>query len=830
MLALHALRSPSHLPQVLTCRMEELLEAEARQLAEGFSVAGATALVDLQHQVGLLRGTHTLLAQHLKLPTWRDMWEAADAAAVAAPDSGCGSGVAAAAISSLLSIAQRGVFDSAAQTLLPAAHVPQPELPAPAGQHSASRALHALLAGYSRSFGAQHMAALHQLVGSAGLAALMEALVARFEGLVQVRQRGGRAACGNGLPPSCQAGSIKAAVGCEGAACTGLCTVVLCPSHHAMKCSCACIDAPRLQGPLSSALVELQHLLPSDLQEAPSCEQRASAEQLLCSYQARLSATLEQPSLSRAALCHLQEAGNCLLLLQMVEACTASGSSAAFMQVAPLLGVQAADRGAADGSACLTMPPPDELSRFQRLLLGPDAHLVVGLPKLLVQSAELRAWEATQGTQLLATCMQRVDAAARQLQAALLRGCTASPPQATPVRQPHGGAAVEPSSLPPAEAAGVRASMQGVLGELAQSVASCNAYSEAGSSPLPATRQAMRYAAASQQLAPSSSAGSEAGDGDEADDGMSRSLEGEELDAAGPFGDALVEVTASWQASEGEAEASHCRQAELLSPGWPRSAVASSGQASPAGSITGNEAAASPKSDSGDALPITSLIGELLQDVEGRPAGAHAAAVPAPVTWTVGSEADGCGDSSTSGHSDGAGSDKGSASASPHGASKLAAGVAAAARQALGRSLSPFASCGAGAWYWGALLAWLRLNASMQGLNLNLNHPACPCAAVWDGQDAEDDDTASGSKDSPRQPLHNSAQRNSRGGAGRPQPAVTPLGPLHSGAALEEMYDEVADLSAAQQTEVRGCWGAGHGPSVRIGGMPAACAQTHART
>ena len=35
-------------------------------------------------------------------------------------------------------------------------------------------------------------------------------------------------------------------------------------------------------------------------------------------------------------------------------------------------------------AACLTTPHTD-LSVFQRLVLGPDAHLVVGLPKLLVQ-------------------------------------------------------------------------------------------------------------------------------------------------------------------------------------------------------------------------------------------------------------------------------------------------------------------------------------------------------------------------------------------------------------------------------------------------------------
>lgn len=57
-----------------------------------------------------------------------------------------------------------------------------------------------------------------------------------------------------------------------------------------------------------------------------------------------------------------------------------------------------------------------QASHFQRLLLGPDAEKVRGPAMLLTQTAELRAWRATQGVDVMGPCLQRVQEWAVQLQ------------------------------------------------------------------------------------------------------------------------------------------------------------------------------------------------------------------------------------------------------------------------------------------------------------------------------------------------------------------------------------------------------------------------------
>ena len=179
---------------------------------------------------------------------------------------------------------------------------------------------------------------------------------------------------------------------------------------------------------------------------------------------------------------------------------------------------------------------------FQRLVLGPDAHLVVGLPKLLVQvspgrccrhclpqlsvlpcscwcrhclpgpphamvpaieraaaaakrqhqswlhasdscpsyapqSAELAAWNATTGWQLMPTCMDRVSAAAQQLQT-LLAGAAAEGASAAAAAAAAGAAQGAASSAGAHTASpGVRDSMHGVLGELSRHVATVQQHS-----------------------------------------------------------------------------------------------------------------------------------------------------------------------------------------------------------------------------------------------------------------------------------------------------------------------------------------------------------------
>jgi hypothetical protein len=57
-----------------------------------------------------------------------------------------------------------------------------------------------------------------------------------------------------------------------------------------------------------------------------------------------------------------------------------------------------------------------QASHFQRLLLGPDAEKVRGPAMLLTQTAELRAWRATEGVDVLGPCLQKLQAWAVQLQ------------------------------------------------------------------------------------------------------------------------------------------------------------------------------------------------------------------------------------------------------------------------------------------------------------------------------------------------------------------------------------------------------------------------------
>jgi hypothetical protein len=100
-------------------------------------------------------------------------------------------------------------------------------------------------------------------------------------------------------------------------------------------------------------------------------------------------------------------------------------STPQFMQVAPLLGIWADPgqdgKGLQLADACLRMPPvPDPASRsnshFERMVLGPVAQLVRGVPLGIVQAGELRAWEATRGWDLLPPAMQAVTAEAEQVQ------------------------------------------------------------------------------------------------------------------------------------------------------------------------------------------------------------------------------------------------------------------------------------------------------------------------------------------------------------------------------------------------------------------------------
>lgn len=62
-----------------------------------------------------------------------------------------------------------------------------------------------------------------------------------------------------------------------------------------------------------------------------------------------------------------------------------------------------------------------QASHFQRLLLGPDAEKVRGPGMLLTKTAELRAWRATEGVDMLGPCMERMQVWAVQLQQ-LLQG------------------------------------------------------------------------------------------------------------------------------------------------------------------------------------------------------------------------------------------------------------------------------------------------------------------------------------------------------------------------------------------------------------------------
>lgn len=57
-----------------------------------------------------------------------------------------------------------------------------------------------------------------------------------------------------------------------------------------------------------------------------------------------------------------------------------------------------------------------QASHFQRLLLGPDAEKVRGPAMLLTQTAELRAWRATEGIDVLGPCLEKLQVWAVQLQ------------------------------------------------------------------------------------------------------------------------------------------------------------------------------------------------------------------------------------------------------------------------------------------------------------------------------------------------------------------------------------------------------------------------------
>jgi hypothetical protein len=63
-----------------------------------------------------------------------------------------------------------------------------------------------------------------------------------------------------------------------------------------------------------------------------------------------------------------------------------------------------------------------QASHFQRLVLGPDAEKVRGPAMLLTQTAELRAWRATEGIDVLGPCLQQVQEWAGRLQQQLRTG------------------------------------------------------------------------------------------------------------------------------------------------------------------------------------------------------------------------------------------------------------------------------------------------------------------------------------------------------------------------------------------------------------------------
>lgn len=173
--------------------------------------------------------------------------------------------------------------------------------------------------------------------------------------------------------------------------------------------------------------MQLDYLLPAPLLTSLCPEQCHTALSLHSWYQHVLQGVSSKSALCDEALSVLQQVGNCLAMLHLLSVQLTWQAAPSFMQVAPLLGITSnlsapTWPGQLSMSSPLMMPPPpadDAISHFQQLVLGPDACLVKGLPLLLAQSAEYKAWQATETPDLLPACMQRIKACIHKLHAHL---------------------------------------------------------------------------------------------------------------------------------------------------------------------------------------------------------------------------------------------------------------------------------------------------------------------------------------------------------------------------------------------------------------------------
>lgn len=210
-----------------------------------------------------------------------------------------------AAVDSLVEVASSAVFDSQARALVVHSASSGHCQSLGSAESPASMVLGGMLAGFAGHVDNNHVKALQQLSGAEGMAALAHALVAAIEAQLRV----GASQTDNRL---------------------------LLPARKWIWPG-SLVDLPTAvhssQGPLSESLFELQQLLPIELHSAPAFEQRVSAVVLLDSCQELLSGVLEQHHMCHGALAALQAAGNCLALLQLVEAQMKEKASPAFMQV-----------------------------------------------------------------------------------------------------------------------------------------------------------------------------------------------------------------------------------------------------------------------------------------------------------------------------------------------------------------------------------------------------------------------------------------------------------------------------------------------------------------
>ncbi|KAF8060600.1 Pacrg [Scenedesmus sp. PABB004] len=462
------------LRQWLLAGLLALLRKDAATLVARCRALPPGALVEAAAHGAILARAHALICQYAALPeSWHELWGAADAAPPGA--GGCGSATARATVSGLLALLDGAAYDSEARVLLP----PAPD--AEAAAWAAAAAPPGVLAEVSgalrplRGFiGRQHLGALDALAGPAGQQHLLEGLLDKLE-------------CE-------QAVLLEELLELQAALPRGL--LQLPPAERCHTASGVLqFYTEQLSGALSdgeacaAALAALQRIGNALALLGLAGVQQGAAATPAFMAAAPLLGVVGRPLSDAAAAAECYEGGGGLppphlvgarpcapgLLMPAVEQLVPSERQRRLhdLQVAKELVQEQEARDAAlaaghewdEGLA----KPGGELARhrawaashFQRLVLGPDADKVRGPALLLTETAELRAWQATQARECLGPAMARVRGWATGLQRAL-RGegeeaAAASEEEAADEADAVAAAAARPAPAPAALAEGLAA-------------------------------------------------------------------------------------------------------------------------------------------------------------------------------------------------------------------------------------------------------------------------------------------------------------------------------------------------------------------------------------